>query len=800
MKSWVLIGLVAGSFAISAGCGGGGGGGSNGGGGGNVASTGNDSVFGISTSNQLVSFEPGSPGTLQSSRAISGLVAGENLVAIDARPGTGELYALGATSRVYVVDPATAVATEVGTGPFAPALAGTDFGLDFNPVVDRLRVVSDANQNLRLQPSTGVVVGIDTPLVFDAADPNTGIDPQIVASAFTNDFFGTTSTTLFAIDAGIDALVRQGSPGGTPVSPNSGKLFTVGLLGVDTSNEAGFDISPLGGAFACLSAPGATTSEFYAVNLTTGFAALLGTIGGGSVIRDIAIVPARKPRLFAITTANDLVSFHPATPGNLLGTTAITGLQAGEEVVGIDFRPSTGELIGLGDTSRVYQIDTSTGHATAIGAAAFAPPLSGSEFGVDFNPVPDRLRVVSDADQNLRLNPNTGAVASQDAGLAYAAADSNTGLDATVVASAYTSSFAGASSTTSYGIDSALDVFVTQGSPGGAPQSSNSGLLFTIGSLNVDASQLAGLDVSSAGGVLASITAPAGTDSQLYAINLATGAAGLIGTIGGSTPVRDIAIEPPSTPVLYALTNGNRLVSFLAGSPGVLLDSVVVAGLQAGEIVLSIDFRPATHELFGLGSTSRMYKLDPATGAATPIGAGPFSPTLAGTNIGFDFNPSVDRIRVVSDLDQNMRVHPVTGAVVSVDPNVAYDAGDVNFGLDPSIVACAFSTNFAGTTSTTLYAVDSGLDVLVRQGSPDGTPVSPSLGKLFTVGSLGLDATQAVGFDISTYGGAFLVITAPGASSSQLYSLNLATGGVGLIGTIGGTDTVRSLAAAPAGL
>ena len=35
--------------------------------------------------------------------------------------------------------------------------------------------------------------------------------------------------------------------------------------------------------------------------------------------------------------------------------------------------------------------------------------LTGSQFGVDFNPVADRLRVPSDSGLNLRINADTGA-------------------------------------------------------------------------------------------------------------------------------------------------------------------------------------------------------------------------------------------------------------------------------------------------------------------------------------------------------------------------------------------------------
>src|SRR5215204_431048 len=122
------------------------------------------------------------------------------------------------------------------------------------------------------------------------------------------------------------------------------------------------------------------------------------------------VVPALA---VGLTTTNQLVFFDTENPGSPLRIAPVTGLQLGEDLLGIDVRPATGQLYGLGSTSRLYTIDQTTGVATQVGAAG-AFLLSGADFGFDFNPVPDRIRVVSDADQNLRLNPNDGSVTALD--------------------------------------------------------------------------------------------------------------------------------------------------------------------------------------------------------------------------------------------------------------------------------------------------------------------------------------------------------------------------------------------------
>src|SRR6185503_2618543 len=100
-----------------------------------------DTLIGLTTTGGLVSFDSNTPGTVSPFLAISGLLSGESILAIDRRPANGLLFGLGSTSRLYTINTATGSATAVGVA-FAPSLTGTAFGMDFNPTVDRIRVVS----------------------------------------------------------------------------------------------------------------------------------------------------------------------------------------------------------------------------------------------------------------------------------------------------------------------------------------------------------------------------------------------------------------------------------------------------------------------------------------------------------------------------------------------------------------------------------------------------------------------------------------------------------------------------------
>lgn len=261
-----------------------------------------DSVYGLTITDRLVGFQSNAPGTLTSNVAISGLHAGEWLLAIDFRPATGQLYAIGSTSRMYTLNTVTGVATQVG-GVFVPPLVGTRFGFDFSAPADRARIVSDADQNLRLNPSTGAVAGVDSAVDYLPSDPNDAANPKITALGISNSAVGATSTTVYVVDSDLDVLAQLGSPDGYPFSPNVGWLFTVGSLSVNTSDLSGLDMVPATGVAASVLTSGGVQG-YWTISLATGSATFLGNIGnaGGSV-QDIAIDNRGTAQMAAASTA-----------------------------------------------------------------------------------------------------------------------------------------------------------------------------------------------------------------------------------------------------------------------------------------------------------------------------------------------------------------------------------------------------------------------------------------------------------------------------------------------------------------
>lgn len=227
--------------------------------------------------------------------------------------------------------------------------------------------------------------------------------------------------------------------------------------------------------------------------------------------------------------------------------------------------------------------------------------------------------------------------------------------------------------------------------------------------------------------------------------------------------------------IIVGLTDTNRLIQFNSATQLALTPQLSISGLQPGERILGIDFRPANSLLYGVGSSQRLYVIDTNTGVASAIG-GPFATPLRGTKFGIDFNPVADRLRVTSNMMQNLSVNPNNGAA-TVQTDLSYAAGDPNASQPPSIVGAAYSNNFAGASTTRLFTVDSRLDILAVQNS------SFDQGRMSTVGTLFVDTGELVGFDITSGSGtAFATFDIEAFPNSSLYRIDLSTGDATFLG------------------
>lgn len=233
---------------------------------------------------------------------------------------------------------------------------------------------------------------------------------------------------------------------------------------------------------------------------------------------------------------------------------------------------------------------------------------------------------------------------------------------------------------------------------------------------------------------------------------------------------------------LTGLTDNNTLLLFDSATPSDAT-SVQVTGVT-GQL-LGIDLRPANNLIYGLTDTNNIYTINPFSGAATFVST--LSTPFSGDSFsGVDFNPVVDRLRVVGSNDQNFRVNVDTGATL-VD-------GALNPG-NPFITAAAYTNaDNDPATPTVLYTIDFLSEQLSIQNPPNaGTQVS--------VGSLGVTINDPrVGFDIVTAGGvntAFAGIF--DFIDASLYTVDLGSGAATRVGKIGdGTRAILGLTAAPA--
>ena len=250
-------------------------------------------------------------------------------------------------------------------------------------------------------------------------------------------------------------------------------------------------------------------------------------------------------QLWLLTAEQQLVKVAAKAPQQVIEQRAVQGLSAAERLIGIDYRVAYGVLFGLSNQGQLYQINTTDGSLTKVGTALPAGTLTDAAYGFDFNPAADRIRVVNVQGQNLRLHPETGALAFTDPKLHYAADDVNAAKQPAIVAAAYTYNQQNEKLTTNYAIDLAQGTLVTQGSIEGQEPavSPNTGTLFTVGSLGLAALSDVAFDISDLRNIgLLAVSKQGAAVSSLYQVDLVSGKTLLLGEL--PTTITGIAIEP----------------------------------------------------------------------------------------------------------------------------------------------------------------------------------------------------------------------------------------------------------------
>ncbi|MFM9974724.1 MAG: DUF4394 domain-containing protein [Beijerinckiaceae bacterium] len=203
-------------------------------------------------------------------------------------------------------------------------------------------------------------------------------------------------------------------------------------------------------------------------------------------------------------------------------------------VVGIDMRPSDGQLYAVTVDGTVYTVNADTGAAT-LKVKLEKMLAADAKATIDFNPAADRLRLIGSDGMSLRANLEDGKV-TVDGSLKYADGDKGVGKKPNIVAGAYSNSVKGTKETTLYDIDGTLGTFLKQAPP-------NDGILGTLGATGIKGANIA-FDIST--DAAGKNTGFALSEGTLYTVDIATGASTAVGKIAGlPDAVRDIAVIAP---------------------------------------------------------------------------------------------------------------------------------------------------------------------------------------------------------------------------------------------------------------
>jgi len=130
----------------------------------------------------------------------------------------------------------------------------------------------------------------------------------------------------------------------------------------------------------------------------------------------------------AVTSTGDVVQLHSDSAPGLTGIHKVTGLAAGESIVGLDRTP-TGELLGLTSAGNIASVDRDTGKATLKFPAPVTTAVAANA-PVTFAVAPDgaSARVITPG-RDVVVDLATGA-ATSGPGLTFAAGDPHAGAQA----------------------------------------------------------------------------------------------------------------------------------------------------------------------------------------------------------------------------------------------------------------------------------------------------------------------------------------------------------------------------------
>lgn len=235
---------------------------------------------------------------------------------------------------------------------------------------------------------------------------------------------------------------------------------------------------------------------------------------------------------YALTSTGSIITFKTDSPSSITATKTVSGLASGETLVQIVYRPADGKIYGITSDQLLCSVDPGSGVATLVSSSAFTSDTISSP-AIGFDPVHDQLRVVT-AEYNLRVSVSAaGALVQSATKVAFDSGDTYSGKTPQLAAITYGNPAAGAASTTLYALDVTTQSLLRVGdADAGATTSVDSGDLHTIGSVGVSFTANAGLSIQSGNDTAYAVLQQSGSAAALYTIDLGSGAASKVGSIG----------------------------------------------------------------------------------------------------------------------------------------------------------------------------------------------------------------------------------------------------------------------------
>jgi len=452
-------------------------------------------LYGITTDNAIFLMNNvNTPGSINGPYSVSGVATGQVLVGLDVRAGNGMLYALGYDSLMNMAELYTLAPS--GTTYTATAVSGTlasmnlgltnSAALDFMSTADnQIRVIGRNGNSYVMNANTGTIMSTGSgTIAFGAGDLYTGAN-VLAATAYTNNFYGADATQEVGYDAVNNVLVTfdagNYANGFSNISTTIHSIGTsVGAVLLGTGSigmDSWYDSSTHNNIVFLTGSTLVAGAHLYKYDLSTVSGTLtdLGAIGSGALqVRDIAFAGTRDTtvavtgRMMTALSLNmrNLLFFDAAHPDNIRKVLPLTGMGAGQTMVGIDYAANSGTLYGLGynsaaQTYQLYTIDSATGNLTAVNSTPGSLNLgtddgSGNTINAGFRFVStaaNRIRVTgNNGATNVELDATAGAVAATNTGLQYVTGDASFGATANLTSIAYTG-FNGDTATQMFGFD-----------------------------------------------------------------------------------------------------------------------------------------------------------------------------------------------------------------------------------------------------------------------------------------------------------------------------------------------------------